>query len=324
MRMRILAVVAALPAALPAHAVELIETQDCNNGQCTDSLPPMAFCKADAARKVLGEDASTSESFYADYERDIAGQWLFKMRSPGQVVSLRLTEQEFDEGTGKIGFAFRGAFLSGTCRRYTGQQLTSQTAYRPSHAYSRAGVGSYWNYEFVDEITGKRVVWDSVVTEVTNNREQVIRSNTRGVDNARIMVLDASLGFAQNNTSKFTPPLHWMTDELRVGAKTSWSGSTAARGPQGMGPSKPMRCESQIVGHEHLATKAGRFEAYHFEINCRRFPGPEATQPDALTHMGRWYAPAANHWVKEIFELRSGDGRLVQKYTAALIDYKLR
>ena len=140
---RIIAAVAALSAVAPAHAVELIETRDCNNGQCTESLPPMAFCKADAARKVLGEDASTSEPFYADYERDIAGQWLFKMRSPGSVVSLRLTEQEFDEATGKIGFAFRGAFVSGTCRRYTGQKLTTQAANQPSRAYSRAGTGSY-------------------------------------------------------------------------------------------------------------------------------------------------------------------------------------
>jgi hypothetical protein len=85
-----------------------------------------------------------------------------------------------------------------------------------------------------------------------------------------------------------------------------------------------MRCESQIVGREQMATKAGRFEAYHFEIYCRRFAAPEAAQPELLIHIGRWYAPAANHWVKETFENRSGDGRLMQKYTAALIDYKLR
>jgi hypothetical protein len=68
----------------------------------------------------------------------------------------------------------------------------------------------------------------------------------------------------------------------------------------------------------------GRFDAYHFEINCRRFAGPEAAQPELLIRIGRWYAPTANHWAKEAIEAPSGDGRLIQKYTAALIDYKLR
>jgi hypothetical protein len=134
-----------LPAIVPAHGIELIETQDCSNKQCVDSLPPMAFCQANAVRKVLGEDSSTSQSFYADYARDIAGQWLFKMRSPGSVVSLRLTEREFDEAAGRIGFAFRGAFVSGICRRYSGQPLSAVTARQPSREYSRAGAGSYWN-----------------------------------------------------------------------------------------------------------------------------------------------------------------------------------
>lgn len=321
---RILAAVAVFLVVAPACSAELIETQDCASGQCTENLPPAAFCQADVARKVLGEDASTSQSFYADYQRDVAGQWLFKMRSPAQVVSLRLTEQEFDESSGRVGFAFRGAFLSGVCHRYTGQQLTTPASYQTAHEHSRrAGAGSYWNYEFADEITGKRFVFDTIVTEIANGN-QVMRINTRGVDNPRIQVLDPSLGVAQSNTSKFSPPLRWMTDELRVGAKSSWSGTQTVSGAQGPGSPKPMRCESQIVGREQLATKAGRFDAYHFETNCRRFSGPEAAQPEALTRMGRWYAPAADHTIKETLEVRSGDGRLITKNTAALIDYKLR
>jgi hypothetical protein len=55
---RILAAVAALFAVVPAHAIEVFETRDCANQQCTKSLPPMAFCRADLARRVLGEDSS--------------------------------------------------------------------------------------------------------------------------------------------------------------------------------------------------------------------------------------------------------------------------
>jgi hypothetical protein len=33
-----------------------------------------------------------------------------------------------------------------------------------------------------------------------------------------------------------------------------------------------------------MATKAGSFEAYHFEIYCRRFAGPESDQ--GLSHNG--------------------------------------
>jgi hypothetical protein len=279
----------------------------------------MAFCQADLRRKVLGEDASMSQSFYADYERDIGGQWLFKIRAEGTIATLRLTEQEFDESSGRVSFAFRGGLFNGTCRRYTGQQLTTQAAYEPSRVRDRTGAGSYWNYEFADAITGKRSVLESIMTE-TN----VIRFNTRGLDNIMIVEFGPAWSIARAGNTRYTPAQHWMPGEFRVGARASWEGQQTTLGPQGWSNPKPQKCESQITGREMLTTKAGRFDTYRVEVNCHRFPSVGATQAENHEHYIRWYAPGIDHWVKQEWEMRSNDDRLAKKTSISLIEYKLR
>lgn len=177
--------------------------------------------------------------------------------------------------------------------------------------------GDHWTYEVRDEITGTiTVTRENVVTEVTPT-EITVRSKKLGTSDEGLNVYDRSWNLVEAAPWRYSPN-DGMGVRMPLAVGKTWpvqgnnvnntSGATWKRSGT-----------SKVVGQESIRTRAGTFDTFKIETTYVSKNVKDPTRNEEITSR-TWYAPAIDHWVKRVFEVRATK-HLRTNNTIELVDY---
>jgi len=206
-------------------------------------------------------------------------------------------------------------------------------------------MGDHWTYTQRDEATGEeKGTYTQTVTEVQG--EDVSVRITMAGKSKGLVTYDRQWNMKDNLTWRFSPHDGFgIKTPLAVGA--TWTvevGQTTIIDGKG-GAWKGSRTV-RVVGQGPVTTRAGQFDAFEIENSFRNEGGmspkkeqdssakteQDSSEKKDLAVSGKleqegvlrmWYAPAINHWVKRVTEIRL-DGGPTAKSTEELVEYGRR
>jgi len=178
--------------------------------------------------------------------------------------------------------------------------------------------GDHWTYEIKDEITGAiTATRENVVTEVTPTEISVRFKRLGNSEEGGLNVYDRSWNLVEAPHWRYSPN-DGMGVRLPLVVGKSWpvqgnnvnntSGATWKRSGT-----------SKVVGQESIRTRAGTFDTFKIESTYVLKNVKDPTRNEEITSR-TWYAPAIDHWVKRVFELRATK-HLRTNNTIELVDY---
>lgn len=211
------------------------------------------------------------------------------------------------------------AFAESAPNQNASQASSGPAAIAPdgATAMKEIKVGDRWTYDQTDQISGElKGTLTYIVTDVSNNQIGV-RVQTLGSSGAGFLTYDPSWNLISNGQTKYHPN-DGTGVRLPLLAGKQWdyryNQLLAARGASFLGIG-----HSKVVALEKITTQAGAFDAYKIEktASARYIQDPTKRYDIKTTD---WYAPAVDHWVKRLFELRF-EGHLRESYSLELVEY---
>lgn len=185
--------------------------------------------------------------------------------------------------------------------------------------------GDRWTYEVRDDITDElKTILDFAVTDVTDSEIDTRVRYTNAATNAEtngVQVFDPHWRLKDNGAATYRPALEDgdIPADIQVGKAWSYSFEMSRINPPGnfrfAGKAKVESWERVTVGNG-LAYDA-------FKIVFTSAVTPVVNNRKWEERIELWYAPAANRYVKQIYESRQ-NGKLVEATIQTLRDYHRR
>jgi len=196
----------------------------------------------------------------------------------------------------------------------------SSSAADSSTSMEQPMVGDHWTYEVHDEITGILKNTNTMtVTDVTPT-EVAVRAQTLGNANFAEFVYDHLWNLIDSPLWKYSPnDGSGIKMPLTIGS--GWKFQNSAINTQ-HGVSFKRTGSSKIVGQESITTTAGTFDTFKVESTVE---GRNVNDPTKkiISQTTLWYAPTANHVVKQSTKILS-NGHVDQQYSIEMVDYGRR
>jgi hypothetical protein len=199
----------------------------------------------------------------------------------------------------------------------------SQSAAPAQAGDVKAKVGSQWTYEVTDEITKKKILVEQVVTEI--NRDQLVIRTSLPLSPGRtgVIVVDKNWNYIESGQWRYNPHDFGGIQRSSAGVTVVQYAEIDASSRQPTGWSAPTKVtlNARVVSNEALITKAGAFQTTKVEF-VRKVPTPNIPLSETVITETKWFASAADHYVKMINETRV-DGRLRDKSSYELQNFSI-
>jgi hypothetical protein len=185
--------------------------------------------------------------------------------------------------------------------------------------------GDRWTYEIHDDITDElRSIADFAVTDATNTEIDTRVRFTNATTNAEstsVQVFDANWRLKDNGVLIYRPALDdtGIPADIQIGKTWTYNYEMSRINP----PSHfKFIGKAKVEAWERVALLNGlSYEA--FKIDFNETVTPVVNNRKWETHVVLWYAPAANRYVKRVYELRQ-NGKLSESMVETLRNYSRR
>lgn len=178
-------------------------------------------------------------------------------------------------------------------------------------------VGDRWVFDRRDELSNlPKDTYTRIVTAVSD-KEIITDFYVRGNPAKTVMIFDRGWGLIDNSTAKYKPD-NGQGVRLPLTIGKSWRSEYDEKG-HNTGANLHGSAISKVTAQESLTTPAGIFDTFKIETQIRAFPPSDPAKLWEL-QMVRWYAPQANHWVRDTYVVRF-DKRTRISTSAELIDF---
>ena len=215
--------------------------------------------------------------------------------------------------------------VAGGCAAFADDDTKPSDPNPPVNPKIEVSRGDRWTYELRDDITDElKTILDFAVTDVTDSEIDTRVRFTNAMTNAEtngVQVFDPRWRLKDNGVATYRPALEHggIPADIQVGKTWPYSYEMSRINPPAnfkfVGKAKVESWERVAVGNG-LAYDA-------FKIVFNSAVTPVVNNRKFEEHVELWYAPAANRYVKQIYESRQ-NGKLVEATVQTLRDYRRR
>jgi len=195
----------------------------------------------------------------------------------------------------------------------------------PANPKVEVSRGDRWTYEVRDDITDElKTILDFAVTDVTDSEIDTRLRFTNAATNAEttgVQVFDPFWRIKDNGANIYRPSGDetGITQDLQVGKTWSYGYESSRINPPA---TFKWAGKANVEAWEHVTVANGlAYDAFKIVFNAS--VTPVVNNRKFQMHVVLWYAPAANRYVKRIFETRQ-NGKLLEASVETLRDYHRR
>ncbi|MGA2494481.1 MAG: hypothetical protein ABSF67_16305 [Roseiarcus sp.] len=215
--------------------------------------------------------------------------------------------------------------LTGACAALADDDTKPNDPNPPASVKIEVSRGDRWTYEVRDDVTDElKTIIDIAVTDVTDSEIDTRVGFTNASTNAEstaVQVFDPHWRLKDNGAFVYRPALeHFgIPPDIQVGKTWSYSYELSRINPPG---NFKYAGKAKVVSWERVSVRNGlAYDAFKIEFNTAATPVVNNRKFEE--HILQWYAPAANRYVKFVYESRQ-NGKLLESSVQTLRDYRRR
>jgi hypothetical protein len=215
--------------------------------------------------------------------------------------------------------------LAGGCAALADDDTKPNDPNPPASVKIEVARGDRWTYEVRDDVTDElKTILDVAVTDVSDSEIDTRVRFTNASTNAEstaVQVFDPRWRLKDNGAAIYRPALdHFgIPADIQVGKTWSYNFEMSRINPPG---NFKFAGKAKVESWERVSVRNGlAYDAFKIVFNSAATPVVNNRKLEE--HIVQWYAPAANRYVKLVYESRQ-NGKLLEATVQTLRDYRRR
>jgi hypothetical protein len=213
--------------------------------------------------------------------------------------------------------------LSGGCAALADDDTKPNDPNPPASVKIEVSRGDRWTYQVRDDVTDElKAIFDVAVTDVTDSEIDTRIRTTNAATNTEstaVYVFDPHWWLKDDGVAVYRPGLQHLgiPADIQVGKTWSYGFERSRINPPG---DFKFAGKAKVESWERVSVSNGlAYDAFKIEFN--QAATPVVNNRKFEEHVVLWYAPAANRYVKLVFESRQ-NGKLLTATVQTLREYR--